>query len=336
MNFQSSHNSTFVNCPCTQFSIVRSTYYEIEPIFHEICSSDFVSDEWLNSLIEIDTNETKLPISVYKFVSTSFGQFRSLSVMCDLTKQAVIDGRNLFLVTSDVSSQMPNKDLFDLQTELIVNDFQLSLPNSFIQNLEMLRGFSQGSAFISIYSTNWKVYLRNLSVDPSIYFKSQSYGECDCAISSTCIQNSIPYIPGYVVGCSPLESLLRSTLECFYDQLCINKMSSLVNSSFIPKSLNKSNSQFNLNISINEIVQQMFIESWSINISYRNFFEECQINSCSYIQIEQHNIIYVLTTLIGLYGGINILLKLIIPPFMHQIYKLIQRFYRTNLQVIPA
>jgi len=43
----------------------------------------------------------------------------------------------------------------------------------------MLRGFSRGSGFIWIYPTNWYVDLRNISVDPSIYMKSKSYGECD-------------------------------------------------------------------------------------------------------------------------------------------------------------
>ena len=48
--FQNIHRSTVVNCPCTKLSSIRATFYRSEPTFHEVCSSDFVTSEWLTAL----------------------------------------------------------------------------------------------------------------------------------------------------------------------------------------------------------------------------------------------------------------------------------------------
>lgn len=106
-------------------------------------------------------------------------------------------------------------------------------------------------------------------------------------------------------------------------------------SSFIPKSLNETESQFAMNTSINDIVQQMFIESWSSNVSYTRFFQECQPRSCSYVLAERYHVLYVITTLLGLYGGITILFKLIIPFAVRQIHKGINRFRQRNQRIMP-
>ena len=247
-----------------------------------------------------------------------------------------MDGRDAFLQTSVLSSQMPNIDLFYLNTNSTLNDFKKSLSNNFIHNLQMFRGLTQGNGLVSVYATNGDLFLlQNLTADQTIYMKFQSYGECDCGLTASCVQNSIPYIPGYVIGCLPLESFLRSTFECLYDQICVDQMSSYVNSSYFPKSLVNFNSRFAKNTTISDIVEEMFIESWFNNVSYENFFEECQPNSCSYTITERYNVIYVITTLLGLYGGITILLKLIVPRVARQLHKYIDRCHRTNDQVMP-
>jgi hypothetical protein len=233
----------------------------------------------------------KLPTNASTYIGTAFTHFQAMSIMYSLVKQYVIDARNSFLATSDVSSQMKDSHLFDLDTNSTLNDFYSSISNNFIHTLEMFNGFTQASGLISVYSTNWNPYFLDLTEDNSMYFQSQSYGECDCAISSSCIQNSTPN----VVGCSPVESLLQSTLECLYDQLCINQMCSIIQSPYFPKPLDKNKSRFPVNSSIQSIVAEMFIELWFTNISYENYFEQCHPNSCSYTFTERSNLLYVLT-----------------------------------------
>ena len=290
-------------------------------------------------LFENFHNQTRSPEHVLTFDHTAFSHFQSLSIMCRLARQAVVDDRDLFLSTSVVTSQMPDADLFHLNTNSTFRDFQSSLSDSFIHNLQMFRRLSQGSGLVSLYSTNW--HLRS----PSNFFnahrlrpistKSTTYGGCDCAISSSCIQNSIPVVAGYVVGCLQIESFLRSTLECLYSHSCLHQISSEIVSSFVPPPLNQTESRFPMNIPNDDIVQEMFIESWSKDVSYEKFFEKCQPRLCSYTVAERYNPIYVVTTFLGLCGGIDVSLRLLVPFVMHQTYKCMKRFRRSNRQVMP-
>ena len=228
--FENLHRSMVVNCPCTKLSSFHSTFYQIEPTFHEVCSSDFVTNQWLAALFKKYRSLVTLPINAFTFNGTAFAHFQSISIMCNLVKQAVIDGRDSFLQTSVLSSQMPNIDLFYINTNSTLNDFKKSLSNNFLHNLQMFRDLTQGNGLVSVYATNGDVFLLpNLTADQTIYMKFQSYSECDCGITASCIQNSIPYVPGYVIGCLPLESLLRSTFECLYDQICVDQMSLYMN-----------------------------------------------------------------------------------------------------------
>ena len=141
-----------------------------------------------------------------------------------------------------------------------------------MNNLQLFRGLAQGSGLVSVYNTNWRPFLvQNITLGLKIYMKSQSYGGCDCAISSLCIQNSTPIVAGYVVGCLPLESYMWSTLECFYSQSCLDQVSAIIGSSSIPPPLNRTKSRFAIDTLNSDIVQELFIESWSTTVSYEKF-----------------------------------------------------------------
>ena len=64
--------------------------------------------------------------NIMMFNRTVFAHFQSMSIMCALAKQAVLDAHDLFLQTSVVSSQVPSMDLFDFSTNLTLEDFQSS------------------------------------------------------------------------------------------------------------------------------------------------------------------------------------------------------------------
>ncbi|CAF1328032.1 unnamed protein product [Adineta ricciae] len=37
------------NCPCSHISISQNKFLSIDANFHDVCSSDFVSDRWINA-----------------------------------------------------------------------------------------------------------------------------------------------------------------------------------------------------------------------------------------------------------------------------------------------
>ena len=113
-----------------------------------MCSSDFIKERWLNLLFATFHRHTRSSIDAFTYSGTAFGYFQAMSIMCNVARQTVIDARDLFLGTSVVSSQIPNLELFQLSINSTFEDFQLSLSNSFIHNLQLFRGLSQSSSLV--------------------------------------------------------------------------------------------------------------------------------------------------------------------------------------------
>lgn len=323
-HLQDLDGSITIDCPCTQMSFAYATFYQIEPVFHQICSSDFVRTDWLNVLFEKYTNHNASENSSMTWTGTAFAYFQSLCITCDLTKQAVVDARNLFLQTQMVSASMIKKNLFDEQTTARLTSFQSTISKNFIHILNILLGMAQGNGLVSAYSTNWGIFLPNMTKDATIYTKARIYGDCNCATSASCTQSSVPYVPGFVVACLPLESFLRSTLECLYNQTCVKLMSSYLDTAIFPSALNGTNTRFAPTLVTSTIVEAMFIESWSSNISYENFFQQCQPKTCSYTLVQRSNILFVLTTIVGLYGGLTVLLRIVAPFVVRRIHRFVR------------
>jgi beta-lactamase regulating signal transducer with metallopeptidase domain len=55
------------------------------------------------------------------------------------------------------------------------------------------------------------------------------------------------------------------------------------------------------------------VEEWNSSIIYENYFNECEPIECTYNQQTKNSIIYIVTTIIGLNGGLITVLKLIVP-----------------------
>lgn len=322
---QNQYGSKEVDCPCTTISFHTAAFCHIEPVFHPICTSDFVGKDWLEPLFYGYKNQRKSDFNPFTLTGTAFAYFQSLRVMCDLAKQAVLDSRDLFLARQIVSAEMPDQDIFDRLVMASLASFRSTLATNLVHTLHMLLGIAQSNGLVSAYATNWGLFLPNMSKDATIYTKARHYNGCNCATSPSCTQPSFPYVPGYVVGCLPLQSLLRSTFECLYNQSCVDAFAAYFNATKTPRSLNAASSRFAANTLTNDIVEAMFIEAWSSNISYASFFEQCHPAACSYKSIDRYNVLYVVTTIVGLYGGLTVLLKLIVPLVVHRLLVLLRR-----------
>jgi len=79
--------------------------------------------------------------------------------------------------------------------------------------------------------------------------------------------------------------------------------------------------QFLENSTINEIVDQLMVEQWNQSIMYDRYYNECQPAECIYTHQSNNNPIYIVTTLIGLLGGLITVLKLIVPRLVMFLWK---------------
>ena len=328
-----------INCPCSQLSITYTSLIDLNCDFHPVCRSPFISHKYLQELFEVyNTFGSLYPKEdAFTLQGTIFSHFQALLSLCNLAEDNVKDARQQYLNSSFISTSMIDYNLFDLQLNASLEQFKSTLPDEFLNNLQLLRGMTQSNAFVSLYSTNWYPIIYNLQDGSKVYMHPQSYGQCNCLTSSTCTQPSTPFIPGYLVGCTPLEALLRSSIQCLYERTCVDFLTNYLNLTLPgPTPLNTSDTHFPPNVTVDSIVQEMFIETCSSNVSYDQFFEQCHPLSCSVTLIKPNNLVIVITKILGIYGGLTTFLKLVIPILVIPIDRLFRTYKRrlTN-QVRP-
>ena len=132
------------------------------------------------------------------------------------------------------------------------------------------------------------------------------------------------FVPGIYTGCYIIESLLQSNLQCFYNQTCINQLLSylLSSSSMNVTALDKSLLvRFLETSTIEELLNELMVEEWNSSIMYENYYNECQPTQCTYTHETKNNVIYIVTTLVGLIGGLITVLKLIVPRLVKIVRK---------------
>ena len=203
---------------------------------------------------------------------------------------------------------------------------------------ERLGMMYRGNLIVNAFNTDWTLEYGNASNGyllrgvPRVFANSS----CNCVLSSDC-QQSLRIgppdlvLPGLVVGCSPLYGLRLSTLECLYSSDCIDKILNHLNyyrqtdgsepSNFTapterplvisPLLLSKS-VHLSPTTPIGSILDQAFIDGINRSISYEKYFAACGPRSCHYELVNKGDIVYVLTSLLGLYGGLTISLRFII------------------------
>lgn len=74
------------------------------------------------------------------------------------------------------------------------------------------------------------------------------------------------------------------------------------------------------------------IEQWNISIIYDTYYKQYQPNQCIYIDRARNDAIFIITTLLGLLGGLITALKFTVP---HVIKLLRRRRKRLSEQPIP-
>ncbi|CAF1367195.1 unnamed protein product [Didymodactylos carnosus] len=167
---------------------------------------------------------------------------------------------------------------------------------------------------------------------------TQSYYGCICQNSPECVTqypvNSNPmtaagfYIPDFYYGCYIMEALLLSTLECFHDEICVNRIQSYItytspmNVTILDSSLS---SQYFVNSTIQDLVNNLMMEQWNSSITYENYYNQCQPKQCTYTYTTTNSAISIITILFGLVGGLVTILRLVVPLLVNFIAWIIRR-----------
>lgn len=130
-------------------------------------------------------------------------------------------------------------------------------------------------------------------------------------------------IPGLSSGCMPVDSGRQSSLQCFFNQTCINAIIHYLatpDANFTAMAPLLS-SRFHVTATVDSIVNQLMVEEWGFSVSYDKYYAECAPSSCSYSRTTRHGLLYLLNTLVGLLGGLCTGLAIAVPPIVRSIRK---------------
>jgi hypothetical protein len=164
-----------------------------------------------------------------------------LSGLCQHAIQHVHDTIHLFTSTSFVTSRLFLKELFDIQISNLLNQMQTNIATAFTREIQLAQAINDDNKLLSIYQSNYQLVVHPdrtntptvLYTQPIIYNRSAN---CSCGRKSNCVTPAVFTWPDYVevkglfIGCLPSQSLLASTLECFYDINCIDLIRKHMNS----------------------------------------------------------------------------------------------------------
>jgi hypothetical protein len=316
-----------LQCPCDNVAISYESFIHLKPQFHQVCLSDLVTSNWINHI----ASAAGLHMSEdFSYMSGPF--FLALASFCRRANETWINALQTFKSSQFITTQCLIENVFVEQANAIINSFELSTELNFYQTFNLIQFSIQANALLSGFFTNVQ-----LSYDPVNEFlpsKPRLYDNdtCNCEATSSCVMSltlqdrrtngsnssSLFIIPGLLKGCYLVEAVRQSSLECFYQELCIAMIEQFLqapvidNSSSLP--LNSSvESRFNISSSIDELLSKAMTEESNKNVSHAEYFANCEVSSCTYSLTSKFNILYIITTVIGLIGGLTKVFRIIIP-----------------------
>ena len=130
-------------------------------------------------------------------------------------------------------------------------------------------------------------------------------------------------VPGMLAMCNVL-SYTFSTLECFYSQSCIQMLIdgrlSGYEDVYLPVNLTNITALELANDHLSslyfpslEVLNYNLIDLTSFNLSYPSYFAACNVQRCTHLRQQKAQPMVIVTTVLGLIGGLKVILRLLIP-----------------------
>jgi hypothetical protein len=115
-------------CPCTELSVSYENIIDLEPTYHQICSSDFVSPIWIEGLNEI----VFLSIGNFYYADFRFSGpiFQLLKFMYDLANDTIVNTFFSSITRLDASQRsrfMINTTIAELLGQLFIESWSSNL-----------------------------------------------------------------------------------------------------------------------------------------------------------------------------------------------------------------
>jgi hypothetical protein len=241
-------NPEKVDCPCTRVSIPYHEFVKELKVtsYHPACRTSVIHNVLLFGTAS-DEDSTFIDGSNFETWKRLFSD--GLEQLCQIAASTVQDRIEVFRLSSMYAYRMVPLDLFKEKIDSTLNSFEKEIFSTFQQTLDLIRASSQDNALIAMYSANWKFTLSDSYLGERTSFRTEpvthksldSNTSCSCANQRSCSKPSILSAwngssynspEGIVFSCFLLETVLLSSLSCFYSIPCVNQYRSLLQFSF--------------------------------------------------------------------------------------------------------
>ncbi|CAF1188251.1 unnamed protein product [Adineta steineri] len=331
-----------ISCPCTYTSISYHKFITELRVksFHEACKDDRLNGILIRGValgtVGFSNNNGPYADWMKPFVD-SFVQ------LCSLARENVKNSIDAFLASTLFTNQLMSCDAFTTEIDETLSQFKNKTKTTFAQMLDLIRSTTQGNALLHIYSQAWSLVEVKTNNGSNINFitvpltlsNTEENISCLCSTLQTCrvprqvnIARGLITIDGMVMGCHQLETLLFSSLTCFYSLQCSNDLRANIGAKNLTmgqlNGLRALTTRFSMNDTIEKIAYEMFIESWSIpSISYETYFNSCSPSYCIYTYYQKSDSLEILTTFLSAYGNLSIAVYFIVPYLVEIIKKIL-------------
>ena len=113
--------SSKVYCPCSLISMNYSTFIKVRLSFHQVCSSDIVSDQWIDYVNRFGKDVyVSYYSNDYRLVGAS--QFQLLSVLCQHAQQTVNTSLETFFHSKLVTLQVISRERFEAKINSFIDN----------------------------------------------------------------------------------------------------------------------------------------------------------------------------------------------------------------------
>ncbi|CAF4038067.1 unnamed protein product, partial [Adineta steineri] len=261
--------------PCVKLvaSVQHDVFLSISPRLHQVCSSDFVAEQWWGYLWGLDA------VSSFRDLQLLSIQFRILASLCLLAQQSIANDTSVFLTNKLVTLEAMSFSSFQAQIDSLKAIFTAQTPDKFRRTQLFIYETFRANQLLVVPETNWQLAFTTAADNYVVAtVPRNSFGNNYSCITSLDSFSRPLYIdanynttllPGVVAGCLPIDGIRLSTLECFFDSKCIFSLTSIASTRtttiWIAKPLNASApSNYSSNTLIGNLADSLFVEDWGI------------------------------------------------------------------------
>ena len=304
-------------CPCSTIGISYGTFVSTHVRFHQVCSSQFVQQAWIDMIFTQQNNASFSPDDVRNTLSFFWQVIAGLCKISNTTWFDIVAGFNASYTFSPVAV---TEQVMRSQAQVALDNAIYSVRTKLTRDLLAIRRIMSGNQVVSALATNF--YARYPPINGSsrrfLKMSPRLYDNCSCLHSQGCPHPATINdadgqqigIPGLVADCFVMDATLASTLECYYDQSCLSLLHSSLSNIVHPLS-DTLNKHFTRNSTVQALLNRIMIDEITSDVRFDSFYSQCSPAYCFYSYVHRFDVLFVVTTIIGIFGGVSFVLRIV-------------------------